>query len=171
MTDLAEHREDLIEIPIDRIIPYWRNPRNASESDIGKIMVSIETYGYQNPIMVDRENVIILGHTRYLALRRLGWKTVPVLVSDLEPQAAREYRIIDNRAGEFTTWDRNILLEELQRFTQGNMVGVFFPEVSMEYTPLDDIPTLNLPPMPEQKDRSNKPSRTVICWVGYCGGR
>jgi hypothetical protein len=123
--------EGMVTVGIDEIIPYWRNPRNATDADIAKVMMSITEYGYQAPIIVDADNVIIVGHTRYLALRRLGWTEVPVMVSDLEPHSAKEYRIIDNRAGEFTAWDRDLLLTELRGFTSEEMLNAFFPDMDL----------------------------------------
>ena len=81
--------------------------------------------------MVDSEHVIIVGHTRYAAIRKLGWKQVPVVISDLPPEKAKEYRVIDNRAGEYATWDRNLLLPELREFTDDATLALFFPEIDL----------------------------------------
>lgn len=154
---------ELVDLPVNAIRPYWRNPRNATESDISKIMASISEYGYQNPILVDSEHVIITGHTRYLALRRLGWESIPVQVEDMPAHLAKEYRIIDNRSGEFTQWDRERLMTELRSFQESQMRELFFPEVDLNATELDLTslaPPLELPaaPIPQAQ-----PSRIVIC--------
>jgi ParB-like chromosome segregation protein Spo0J len=67
--------------PIDRVIPYVRNARKVSNTAIDKVASSIKEYGFRQPIVVDREDVIIAGHTRLLAARKLGLTTVPVHVA------------------------------------------------------------------------------------------
>lgn len=99
---------------LSHIQPYWRNPRRIPESSIEAVIDSIQKYGYQQPIVVDEKNVIIVGHTRYAALQRLGVERVPVIESHLPPKLAKEYRIMDNRAGEDSAWDFPTLLLELR---------------------------------------------------------
>ena len=65
--------DDVIEtVDLDRVRPYWRNPRRVTEDAVTQLMASISEYGYQQPIVVDSDYVIIVGHTRYAALRRLN---------------------------------------------------------------------------------------------------
>jgi hypothetical protein len=150
-------------IPIDEVVPYWRNPRSATDSDIAKVMRSIEEYGYQAPIIVDADNVIVAGHTRYMACRRLGYTEVSVLTTDLDQHACKEYRIIDNRSAELTGWDRDKLLSELREFGSSGVLSAFFPEVdlNMETMNVEDLvrPVDLAPPKPP----AAVPSRTVIC--------
>lgn len=136
-TDLQERT-----LPIDAVIPYWRNPRQISEEAVEKVATSIARYGYQAPIVVDEGNVVVTGHARLMALRRLGWTEVPVLVTGLTEEEAREYRIIDNRSGEYTAWDRAKLLEELRAFTDSIVLECFFPEVDLDLDQLDLSRTL-----------------------------
>jgi site-specific DNA-methyltransferase (adenine-specific) len=76
---------------------------------------SLEQYGFQQPIVVDKEHVIIVGHTRYRAAQSLGLKDVPVLVAkELTEKQAQAYRLMDNRSNENARWDDGMLLEELQ---------------------------------------------------------
>lgn len=101
-------------VPLDKIKPYWRNPRRISDDAVETVRRSIEAYGYRQPIVVDDEYVIIVGHTRYAALRRLGVPEIPVLVArHLSERKVKEYRLIDNRSAEFTSWDIDVLVEEL----------------------------------------------------------
>lgn len=156
----------LTTVAINAIVPYWRNPRNATDADIAKVMRSITEYGYQAPIIVDRDHVIIVGHTRYLALRRLGWTEVPVLVTDLDGRKAREYRLIDNRVGEFALWDRTKLLDELRSFTNDGVLHLFFPELDLNLTPGQSV--LDTRSLGLGKERSHAidptpPSRTLTC--------
>jgi len=98
---------------LDSLTPYANNPRqNAGAVD--KVAASIEAFGFKQPIVVDKENVIIVGHTRYLAAKQLGLNTVPVLVADdLSPDEAKAYRLADNRTHEESTWDKDLLALEL----------------------------------------------------------
>jgi ParB-like chromosome segregation protein Spo0J len=90
-------------LSLKSIKPYWRNPRDNREA-VEKVKKSIEEYGYNQFIAVDRSHVIIAGHTRFLALQALGWKKAPVMVLDLDEKKAKAYRIIDNKTNEFATW-------------------------------------------------------------------
>jgi DNA modification methylase len=101
------------QLPLEAIIPYARNPRkNAGAVD--KVSASIQAFGFKQPIVVDGEKVIIVGHTRYLAAKQLGMHHVPVVIAeDLTPEQAKAYRLADNRSHEESTWDRDLLALEL----------------------------------------------------------
>jgi hypothetical protein len=115
-------------LPIDKVRPYWRNPRRVTEETVNMLVKSIEEFGYQQPIVVDTENVIIVGHTRYAAMRRLGVTEVPVVVArTLSVEEVKQYRLIDNRAGELSSWDMGALMDELGDLDMGKMLR-FFPE-------------------------------------------
>lgn len=117
-----------VTMPVADIVPYWRNPRRISDEAVQAVMDSIKLYGYQQPIVVDTERVIIMGHTRHAAVRRLGLEAVPVLVAtNLTPKQVKELRTIDNRTAEFTRWDFEKLLGELGTMDQSLMYA-FFPE-------------------------------------------
>jgi len=100
--------------PVDRVIPYARNPRTTSDTAIGKVAGSIKEFGFKQPIVVDPEGVVIAGHTRLAAAQRLGLAEVPVIVAaDLSPTQAKAYRIADNRTAQETGWERELLDLEL----------------------------------------------------------
>jgi len=100
--------------PIDRPIPYARNPRIAPDEAIAKVAGSIAEFGFRQPIVVDTDGVIIAGHTRLLAAQRLGLEKVPVHVaSELTPAQVKAYRIADNRSAQETSWDADLLPLEL----------------------------------------------------------
>jgi DNA modification methylase len=100
--------------PLERIIPFARNARKIPPEAIDKVAASIKEFGWRQPIVVDREGVIICGHTRLLAARKLGLSTAPVHVADnLTPAQVRAYRLLDNRSHEETTWDEDLLGLEL----------------------------------------------------------
>ena len=98
---------------IDEITPYINNPRKNKEA-VDKVAASIKEFGFQQPIVVDKDNVIIVGHTRLQAAKKLKLKTVPVKVAeDLTEEQARAYRLADNKTNEFSLWDDDLLLPEL----------------------------------------------------------
>ncbi len=100
---------------IERVIPYARNPRTATDTAVGKVAASIKEFGFRVPIIVDSEGVIIAGHTRLAAAKRLGLERVPVLVAaDLSPAQVKAYRIADNRTAQETGWERALLELELE---------------------------------------------------------
>lgn len=98
--------------PIDSITPYPNNPRH-NQSAIRDVATSIRKYGFKQPIVVDKEGVIVVGHTRYEAAKELGLETVPVLVSELSDKENREYRIADNKTNELASWDFEKLAQEM----------------------------------------------------------
>ena len=105
------------EVAVDAVTPYDKNPRKIPQEAIDRVAASIKEFGFKQPIVVDKDMVIIVGHTRLLAAKKLGYETVPVLVaSDLSPEKARAYRLADNKTNEFTDWDFETLQEELASF-------------------------------------------------------
>lgn len=125
--------------PLDSIRPYWRNPRTIPEQAVNAVMDSIQRYGYRNLILVDSDGVIVNGHTRYAALRKLGVEEVAVMVAhDLPAEKVREFRIMDNKTGEFSGWDFDALVLEL-REVEDIILDTYFPEVDLEVGTLDTI--------------------------------
>ena len=101
-------------LKIDEIKPYENNPRNNLDA-VNATANSIKEFGWQQPIVVDKDMVIIAGHTRYLAAKKLGCDTVPVVVaSNLSDEQVRAYRLADNKTGELAEWDFKLLDTELQ---------------------------------------------------------
>ena len=102
---------------VDALIPYENNPRKNEEA-VKAVMESIKEFGFKNPIIVDKENVIIAGHTRLKAAKKLGLQTVPVIrAEDLTPQQVKAFRIADNKTAEIAEWDADLLAVELQDLT------------------------------------------------------
>jgi ParB/Sulfiredoxin domain/DNA methylase len=100
--------------PISRPIPYARNPRK-NEKSVAKVKASLKEFGFKQPIVVDKDGVIVVGHTRHMAAIELGIETVPVLVAtDLTPSQIKAYRIADNRTNEEAEWDNELLAIELE---------------------------------------------------------
>lgn len=99
---------------INDIFPYENNPR-INDNAISKVAESIKAYGWQQPIVVDKNGVIIVGHTRYKAAKLLGLIEIPCVVADnLSEKEAKAYRIADNKTSDFSIWDNRLLLEELE---------------------------------------------------------
>src|ERR671913_955031 len=99
---------------LDKITPYARNARQIPPEAVDKVAGSIREFSFRQPIVVDGQGVIICGHTRLLAARKLGMREVPVHVADsLTPAQVRAYRLLDNRSHEETTWDSDLLAFEL----------------------------------------------------------
>ena len=104
-----------LDYDIEKIKPYDKNPRKISDKAISMVANSIKEFGFQQPIVVDKKNVIVVGHTRYLASKKLNLSKVPVVIGNFTEQQAKAYRIADNRINEETGWDYNFLQEELNK--------------------------------------------------------
>ena len=123
---------DVVMMSIKDVKPYEKNPR-INDNAVEAVANSIKEFGWRQPIVVDRDNVIIAGHTRYKAAKRLKMKEVPVIVaSDLTEEQVRAYRIADNSAGSASTWDFDKLLDELGVITY-DMV-----DFGLDFTLTDD---------------------------------
>ena len=100
---------------ISTIKPYENNPRKLSEQAIQKVAMSLKEYGFRQPIVVDKNMVIVAGHTRYRASKKLGLKQVPISVIDnLSEEQINAYRIADNRTAEESEWDNELLKMEIK---------------------------------------------------------
>ncbi len=101
--------------PVDKLIPYARNARTHSDAQVAQIAASIREFGFTNPILVGSDGVIIAGHGRVLAARKLGMDTVPVVVLDhLSPMQRRALVIADNKLALNAGWDEELLALELK---------------------------------------------------------
>lgn len=104
---------NIVEKRLDEIRPYENNPRRNDEA-VQYVAESIRQFGWKQPIVIDRDGVIIVGHTRYKAALRLGLTKVPCLIAeDLTPEQVKAYRLADNKVGEIAGWDFDELEEEL----------------------------------------------------------
>jgi DNA modification methylase len=101
--------------PLDRLIPCARNPRTHTEEQVAQIAASIAEFGFVNPVLVGADGVIIAGHARVMAARKLGLTEAPVIVLDhLTPAQRRALVIADNRLAENAGWDEEMLRVELE---------------------------------------------------------
>src|SRR6476660_3687845 len=100
--------------PLDRLIPHARNARTHSDAQIAQIAGSIAEFGFVNPVLVGDDGVIVAGHGRVLAARKLGLTEAPVIVlAHLSPTQRRALMIADNRIAENAGWDDEMLAAEL----------------------------------------------------------
>jgi DNA modification methylase len=137
---------------ISTIRPYENNPR-LNDPAVDAVAASIREYGFRQPVVVDEEGVIIVGHTRYKAALKLGLKTVPVHVAvGLSPAQTRAYRIADNQTATLSRWDEDKLpfeLAQLQQmdfdlnltgFSSDELLRLLEPPSSEGLTDPDDVP-------------------------------
>lgn len=104
---------NVIERDLTSIRPYENNPRD-NEAAVAFVANSIREFGWKQPIVIDKDGVIIAGHTRYKAAQTLGLKSAPcVIADDLTEEQVKAYRLADNKVGEIATWDFDALEEEL----------------------------------------------------------
>ena len=104
---------EVIMTEIEKVKPYENNPRKNDDA-VNEVAKSIETFGFKNPIIVDKNFVIIAGHTRLKASIQLGLTHVPVIVAeDLTEEQANALRLADNKTAEISKWDKKKLDEEL----------------------------------------------------------
>lgn len=122
---------NVTEVALAAIKPYWRNPRD-NDQGVEAVKKSINDYGFNSPIVVDTEMVIINGHTRYKALQQLGYETVPVIIVDLPAQQVKQYRIADNKTSELSEWDYPKLILELKEIADLPAMQGYFPELDLQ---------------------------------------
>lgn len=104
---------DVIQKKLSEITPYAKNAKKHDKKQIANVAESIKQYGFVQPVVIDRDGVIVIGHCRAEAAKKLGMKTVPcVCVDDLTPEQVNALRLVDNKSNE-SAWDFDLLAEEL----------------------------------------------------------
>lgn len=141
--------------PIDKPKPYDKNPRKLTDKAIGKVAASIKQFGFQQPIVVDANGVVIVGHTRLQGAQKLGLKQVPVVVADnLTPAQVKAYRIADNRVAQETSWLDDVLSDELMELKELDFdlgeTGFDLPELNRLMQDSEELERAEeTPPVPE----------------------
>ena len=103
----------IVDVPINEIVPYENNPR-INEGAVEQLANIIEKLGFRNPAVLNKDKVIIEGHTRLLACKKLGWETMPcIIATDLTAEQEQALRIADNKIAEIAEWDEEKLKIEL----------------------------------------------------------
>ena len=128
------HNPIIKNIPLKDIKPYSNNPRK--KQNITKVVNSIKEFGFQQPIVVDKKNIIIVGHSRYEAGKELGLDKVPVIIADLSPVKAKAYRIADNRINQDSEWDFSKLTLEFKEISK---LDFNLDSLGFEKNELDDL--------------------------------
>lgn len=127
-------------LDITQIKPYPENPRKISDKAIDKVALSIKEFGWQQPIVVDEQNVIIAGHTRHKAAEKLGIREVPVLKAiGLSEDKVKAYRFMDNRSHEESAWDWDKAVKEISQLLDENKIDeklLGFDEGEFDYIKL-----------------------------------
>ncbi len=139
----------LEEIDINLIKPYKNNPREIPIESVKKVADSIKEFGNNQPIVVDNENIIVVGHTRWKALKQLGRSKAYIVKKSFTENEAMAYRIMDNRSGEGSKWEKELLKNELNILRDKDfnldLTGLTFDEIekftdtSPIFEPTNDI--------------------------------
>lgn len=140
---------EIVTLNLSEIMPYEKNPRK-NDAAVDDVAESIRQCGYKARIIVDENNVIIAGHTRWKALQKLGWKKVDVQRElDMTEEQKRKYRLLDNKVGEKSTWDFELLEWELEDldfegydfgFDIEDLEDIDEPQEDDKYTDVVNIP-------------------------------
>ena len=111
------------------LVPYDKNPRDNDKA-VDAVANSIKAYGFKVPIVIDKNNVIVTGHTRLKAANKLGLDEVPCIVADdLSDEQIRQFRIVDNKTSELSDWNFDLLREELLALDDVDMVQFGFDDL------------------------------------------
>ena len=117
--------------PIDEIVAYENNPRKNDDA-VEAVSNSIHEFGFKVPIIIDKNNVIVAGHTRLKASRKLGLTMIPCIIADdLTEEQIKAFRLADNKTAEISSWDKKKLEEELK--------AIDWKEIDMEMFGFDNI--------------------------------
>lgn len=145
------------DISVHDLIEYDNNPRN-NDGAVDAVAESIREFGFKVPIVVDRDNVIVAGHTRLKAAKKLGLETVPcVIADDLSPEQVRAYRLADNKVGELAEWDEDKLADEYARIENIDL-GLFG---------FEDVERKDVSEFFEDAEPKEKEPKTAKC--PHCG--
>ena len=117
---------NIIELEIDEIKPYKDNPR-VNKDAITVVKNSLSKFGWQQPLVLDKNNEIVVGHTRYYAAIELGMKKIPCLIADdLNDEKIKAYRIMDNKSSEYASWNYGLLTKEMQDILESGGLDLTF---------------------------------------------
>lgn len=109
---------EIIEKYLKELIPYPDNPRNNDDA-VAAVANSISEFGFKVPIIIDSDNTIVTGHTRYKAASLLCMGKVPCIVADdLTDEQIKAFRLVDNKVSEIATWDMEKLNQELKELDE-----------------------------------------------------
>lgn len=149
---------EIIKMPIGDIKPYPNNPRRNDDA-VAAVVESIKSFGFKNPIIVDKDNVIIAGHTRFRATQALDMAEVPCIkADDLTAEQAQALRLVDNKTSELSGWDFDRLEQELAD------LGDVFDMTTLGFLPMNNI---NFDAFFEEAEEKKKEPKRIQC--PHCG--
>ena len=145
-------KQQIVYKKLSEIRPYEKNPRKNDEA-VKYVAESIKEFGFKVPIVIDKNNVIVAGHTRYKASKKLCLEEVPCIVAeDLTDEQIKAYRLADNKVSEKAEWDFSLLDAELDELFDFDMTLFGFEDVLEEETEAkDDDYEINVPEEPKAK--------------------
>ena len=122
----------VLDLKVSDITPFENNPRNNDEA-VEPVLNSIKQFGFKVPIVIDKNNIIVTGHTRYKAAKKMKLDKVPCIIADdLTEEQIKAFRLADNKVGEIATWDFNALELELSEIENIDMEDFNFEIDSIE---------------------------------------
>ena len=128
---MNNNKPKIVMMALEEIKPYEKNPR-FNDNAVNSVANSIKEFGFKVPIVVDKNNVIVNGHTRWKASKQLELKEVPVIVAnDLTDEQIKAFRIADNKTGELADWNMELLGAELQDIADFNFEDFGFNELEL----------------------------------------
>ena len=145
---------NIIEKNLKDIKPYEKNPRK-NDNAVKYVANSIKKFGFKSPIVIDKNNVIVAGHTRYKASKKLGLDKVPCIIADdLTDEQIKAYRLVDNKVSELAEWDIDLLGEELDGIFDIDMsdFGFDLSEEEEETEIIEDEVPQEVEPVAKQGD-------------------
>lgn len=141
----------IVEKNIDELVMYENNPRKNDEA-VKYVAESISQFGFKVPVIIDKDNVIVAGHTRVKAAKKLKLKTVPCIVADdLTPEQIKAFRLADNKVSELSDWDEDLLNDELDDICNIDMTVFGFDDLETNMVDGDkEIVEDDVPSVPEK---------------------
>ena len=130
---------------IDSLIPYQKNAKKHPEKQIEQLANSIKTFGFNQPLVVDDKNVVVVGHGRLSAAKKAGLKEVPVVrVSNLTKDEIKAYRLADNKLNE-SDWDMDLVIEELKELNNElkDVTGFDPDDLTMNFSAVNEVERLD----------------------------
>ena len=151
----------IINLKTDQLIPYVNNPRH-NEDAVDAVASSIAAFGFNVPIVLDKDRVIITGHTRRLAAIKLGLESVPCIIADhLTPAQVQAFRLADNRVAEISTWDDELLRAELDQLAEAGIdMSDYFTDEELDS--LEDVTEDEAPEVDETEEPQTQPGDLYI---------
>lgn len=157
---MKKKTREMIEMPIGGLIPYEKNAKKHDEEQVQEIANSIKRFGFVQPVVIDKDNVVIIGHGRLLGAKEAGLETIPCIrAEDLNKKEIKALRLADNKLNE-SPWDFGLLNQELVELEDFDM-GDFGFEV------IDSFSEQGLDSFFEESEPKEKTPRKIQC--PHCG--